>query len=299
MKLDSKLIAVIFVLLVALPMTLAQDVDTEAYDVIQQAIDALGDGYAYSSNVTVSQTFIGEQDGFGTVTSLLATGQVDADGNYHVMQSLQAGESSDTVDESSIFHIQLLSMDDTPYVRFENIAEAYPVILGDLEDGWHSVDELLSMVAEDSAEQLIIHSLTAITLPADLPLTGDMILSVEEQDPITMDGVDIRVFDVETDALQVFIEQNRGIGSLEAQLEMILAGGSFLTESEFVLTYTLWIGADDGLWYGGQSTGHTKLAYRSSGQMDILYDIVTDMQSEFTITQHGTVEAITLPEELD
>lgn len=299
MKHYMTVLGMIVLMTISLSMTVAQDDETEAYAVIQQAIDGLDDGYAYTSEILVSQTFIGEEEGFGTVTTQLTDGQIDADGNYHVLLSLQAGESSDTVDESAIIHIELLSVDGTPYVNFQNIAAAYPSIFGDLQDGWHSVADLQSIFYEDSPEQLVIRNLTAVTLPADLPLTEDMIVSVEEQEPITIDGMAMRVFDVETDALQVFIEQNSGVGSLSEQLTAIIESGDFLEQSEFTLTYTLWIGADDGLLYGGESTGYTNLAYRSSGRMDIPYDIVTDMTTEFTIADHGTVEAITLPEELE
>lgn len=299
MKRHLILLCIMMLTTLSLSITAAQDNETEAYDVIRQAIDALGDGYTYSSDIMVTQTFIGDGDGFGNVTSQSTKGQIDADGNYHIKQSFQAGETSETLEDTPIFHMELLSLVDSLYIYFENVEEAFPTIFEDLEAGWYSVDDLMASFDELSPEQLIIQNLTTVNLPADDLMTDDFILSVEELESTTIDGVDMRVFEVEMDAFQIFIAQNSGTGTFMEQLEAILESGEFLEQSEFTLTYTLWIGADDGLWYGGESTGYTKLAYLSAGQAGPPYDIVTDITSEVTITEHGAVETITLPEALE
>lgn len=292
-----KILGIVVLMLLSLSTVTSQDADTAALDAIQHALDSLADGYAYTIETTITQQYAAEEaDSFGTYVLEVADGRVDSNKNYHVMRSFRGGETEASLDESPTFTMQLLALDSILYVQFENISEIYPTIFSDIDNNWHIMDDLIAPYEDNTAEQLIIKNLTHITLLTDFPLTDNLIQSIEEHEPTTMAGQDVRVLEVEVDARQVFIAQNSG--TLE-QIQMLLEAADFMTKSEFTLTFTLWIGADDGLLYGGESVGYTNLPYFTEEQDGPPYDITIDSMSVFMITAHGTGEAITLPEELE
>ncbi len=297
MRQSLKILSIIVWVFLSVSVTFSQDTDSDAMDMVRGAFEALADGYTYSQEVTTSQQFVGENDRFDSISIQSSDGEVDADKNFYVSLLYRGGETLESIADSPIFTIQHLFLDETYYVDLGNIADAYPTIFSDGKEGWQSVDNLLSTFPEGDVEELVINSLTNITLPAELPLTDSLILSIEEQDSELVDGQSMRVFVAEIDAERVFL--SRLWGSFEEQLIMILEFADVFAKSEFELHYTLWIGEDDGLLYAGESEGYTYIPYLTEQANGQPYDITTDYSSTFTISEHGQTDAIQLPDELD
>ena len=223
-------------------------------------------------------------------------GTVDADANYQLSLSLRAAETEDMIEDMPPLKIELVSVDDVQYINFDSISEMYADAFPDLVEGWQTTEDLLATFEDDTAQQLIIQNLTNITLPSEGPLTDNLIESVIELESEEIDDIEMRVFEIELDALQVLMMQSTG--TLE-QMRELLESTDFILKSEYTLTYTLWIGAEDGLLYQGESEGYTYLPYLTEEQDGPPYDITIEYSSAFTISDHGTVETITLPAEME
>ena len=297
MRQSLKILSILVWLLLSVFISFSQDTESEAYDTVLGAVESLTDGYTYTQKISINQTFISEDDRFDTLAVESVDGEVDADQNFYVERTFRGGESQESLADSPTFTMQLLSLDDTLYLTFENIDLAFGTQFADIEEGWQSLDDLMSIFTEGDMESLVITNLSNITIPTDFPLTNSLILSIEEQEPEIVDGQSMRVFQVEVDAQRIFISQLSG--SLEEQLTTMLESAGLFAKSEFELVYTLWIGADDGLLYGGESEGYTYLPYYTELEDGPPYDITTEYDSSFTIAEHGQTEAIQLPDELD
>jgi hypothetical protein len=98
-------------------------------------------------------------------------------------------------------------------------------------------------------------------------------------------------------ALEVLGDQSQLSG--EKALEELLRNAAFISKIELNLTYRLWIGAEDGQLYQVTGESRTYLPYLTEEQEDGLsYDLETTSGAVFTISQHGAVDEITLPEEV-
>jgi len=294
-----KILIVFAFLLTSISMAFSQDAKSNALDTVLQAMESLATGYVYTAEYSMVQHWTGEDSelDYSTYVTQFAQGEIDADGNYYMTFVFRGSDSPEAIENSPTFEMQLILYDGVQYVSFTNLNQAYPTIFAEMDESWQAVDELISSFGDNSSEQLIIGQLTNITFPTDFPLTDDLITSIEEQESTILDGQTMRVFEVETNARQVFI--NRNMNQIMGELDNLLGIGEFLTQAEFKLIYTLWSGVDDGLLYQGDNIGYTLLPYLTANQQGIPYDIENSFDATFTITQHGTVDAIELPEELD
>lgn len=182
MRQSLKFLGIVVCVLLSVLITVGQDTDSDAMDTVLGAVEALADGYTYTQEVTASQQFVDEDSQYDSITTQSIEGEVDENENFHLRFEIRGGETLESIEDSPIFTMQQLSIDETRYVDFGNITEAYPTVFSEIEEGWHVLDELLATFVEGDTETLIINSLTNITLPADFPLTESLMLSVEEQD---------------------------------------------------------------------------------------------------------------------
>ena len=287
-------VALFILSLLYIPATLGQDDDPR--DVVLQAMAKLADGYHYTLDWSLEQQFIGEDedDSFAIYTTQLFEGDVAASGDYHVTLTVRAGETPETFGDSPTVEVEHLQIGDQLYLNLVDVDEIFGNMIEDIEPGWYRVDDLLAQFEELTPERIILQNLANIVLPAELPLTDDLIVVVREEEPTTVDGTEMRVFTVEVDALQILVNQMPANG-VDSPLE-IMKSIRFLQQSELSLVYTVWIGADDGLLYQGESVWRNFLPYLTEDEPGPPYDMEMVGMSTFAISQHGAIDAIELPE---
>src|SRR5690606_27850688 len=142
-------------------------------------------------------------------------------------------------------YINLL-IEDTPYAEELEI-----------EGGWWRYDDLLAQF--DGIMRAAIESQLSYRLPLTLFLDPQIITDVTELPSEVVDGVEMRVFQLELDALTVLLRQSPGNVELEDVLDQL----NLMAASDVSLNYRLWIGAEDGLIYKGDSEGRTYIPYLS------------------------------------
>ena len=291
-----RLAGLLVLMLLAVYAVLAQDTnDSDARAIVIQAMDNLAAGYRYTLDWNHAQRLIAEDEEISIYNQESSAGDVSVDGDYTVSMTAYAGETPDSIVDTRPFDMQQILIDDEVFINLPNIDSIYEGFF-ETESGWQPYSEMLAQFDENTAQRVAFESLTDIRLPSDFPLTTTMIVSVTEVETETIDGVDMRVFEVEVDALEMLLQQTPGT-PLE-RMEMMLKAADFLAKSELSLTYTLWIGAEDGQLYRGESVSYTFLPYLTEEEPGPPYDLETETSAEFTISQHGKIDEIEIPAEV-
>jgi hypothetical protein len=133
------------------------------------------------------------------------------------------------------------------------------------------------------------------TIPFESAFNDDTILSVKEAESETIGGINMRVFDVELDALRLLVTQQATNGQDIEQL--LTESKDLLAASDLSTVYRLWISAEDGLIYRGKGEYRTFIPYGSSGSdSNLNLDFEGSGVSEFVVSKHGEAVNITPPD---
>ena len=272
-----------------------EDTPLEPRDIVLQAMAKLADGYAYTLEVTIEQHFIGEddKDSIDIYTTQTINGEVTANGDYHLDITIRAGDTLD-FSELPLFEMAHIRVNGELFLNLADIEATFGDMLSGIDPGWHNFNELLAAVGDSLPQKVVVQNLANAPRPTEFPLTDALIVSVKEEASTTIDDINMRVFEVEVDARQVMLEQMPG-NTLDT-VRMLLENMRFLNKSDLSLTYTLWVGAEDSLLYRGESAGRNFLPYLTEDAPGPSYDLDTSSTAAFTISQHGAVDEITLPE---
>lgn len=263
--------------------------------VVLEAVANLAAGYQFSGSSQLQQQFTNEQDTYTAFTHVGIAGKIDAQGNYHTTSATLAAETEDGLIGVPPFDVEQVAVDDVLYLNFLTEDTVYEEQYPAFAPGWHAYTELAAELEDDLIMQQVLQSLVNVATPSKLSLTEDFIVSVTELEPETRDGFDLRVFEVELNALEVFASQGPAL-----DIETLLKSASLIAASEFELTYTLWIGAEDGQLYQVAGTGRSFVPYLTTSYANgPSYDVETTSTIKFTLFQHAAVSDIVLPEEID
>ena len=292
MKLSPRLVGAVALawMLVAVPPMFGQS-DDDARAVVLQAVDDLAAGYQFTGSSTQSQTLTDDANSYEILTNYAVAGTTAANGDYHLTTAITTTQSDAAVETVPPFNMELISVDGVLYVNFQTAGTIYETEYENFTPGWHVFDDLLASI-DDPIQQQILQTIVNVPSPASLQLTDDLIEAVTEGEAETLDGVDVRVFDVTMNALEVF-----GSQSPQMSVDELLKSAGLIAASEFDLTYTLYIGTEDGHLYRVTGAGRSLIPYRSeefAGGPP--YDIEITSAVDFILTQHGAVEAITAPD---
>lgn len=292
-----RLAGLIVLMLIAAYPVLAQDADdSDAQAIVIRAVDNLAEGYQYTLDWNNRQHLTAEAEVVDVFTQQSITGEVTAGDDYSVTVEMAAADTVESVVDSPSITMQQIRVGGELYISLSELDPLYGGFFADVETGWHRYADLLAQFGETTAQRIAFEGLTSVRLPADFPLTDNLILSVTELEPEAIDGIDMRVFEVGVDALQVMISQMPM--TPEERIRMALEAADFFAKSELRLTYTLWIGAEDGQLYRGESAGYTLLPYLTEEEPGPPYDLKTETSAEFTISQHGEIVEIEIPAEV-
>jgi hypothetical protein len=259
--------------------------------VIVQAFENLAGGYHFTAESSLTQLFIAPEEEFKNTTDLSMAGDVASNGDYILSTSRTV--TTPDVSDAPPLDMELVSVDDVLYVNFQTEGTLYEKEYADFAPGWHRYDELSEQLT-DTINGLVLESLVNLQLPSDLLFDDNLIESVTEVESEIVDGVEMRVFDVEMDALGVFAGQSPLTG-LEA-IEELLRNAEFISKTELSLTYRMWIGAEDGQLYQISGESLSFLPYLTEEQDGPPYDLDMTSTLTYSISEHGAVEEIVLPE---
>ncbi len=280
-------------LMFTLPLAAQPD---DPREFVLEAFDRLAElGYQFTHEVLISTTYIRADEQYDNYAILEEQGEVAPNGDYRVVISRAGGESMEEAESSPFFVVEQRQIGDDLYINLMLEGTPYEAQLG-VAGGWWHYDDLIAQF--EGIMQTAIENQLSYRLPLGLFLDADVMTDVTELEPEVMDGMAMRVFAIEMDALLVLLRQSPGASG--NQLRQIFEVASLMAESELQLNYRLWIGADDGLIYRGISEGRTMIPYLSAGMENGPdFDLDTSASVEFNISKHGESVEISAPSARD
>lgn len=288
----------LILLFVALPAA-AQNAPTESSDAEAFVLQAIANlnalpGYHFAYESQNSSVFTeGEEVVISTFTITSVEGDALANGDNFVTISLASNDSMDSAKATPPLHVERTVFNGNSALNFQVEDTVYEQLLP-FEDGWKSY-ESLAEAADAITTQFVLDNVNNTFLPTAFFTDESLIDSVTEIAPEVIDGVNLRVFEVELNSLGLIIErtpQAQELG-LSYRLEGILESVDLLAASDLSASYRLWIGQDDQLIYQGMLQEAFYIPYLSSGYEDeVPYDMTTTTTIELTISQHGTAAEI-------
>lgn len=274
----------LLVLCAALPAA-AQDA-TDARAVVRQAITNLAElpGYHFTYELQSETTFADEEEIITIAIITSAEGDTLANGDNFTAITFATGASLNIAEAMPRLHVERTVFNGNSALNFELEDSVYAPMLP-FDDGWQSYDDLSATVEDDSL-QSFIDNINNLPLPATLFSDAILIRRVTELASETIDGVPMRVFDVEIDAEATLIS-NTPVDQRLSLMEL-LDSLKLIGASELSATSLLWIGADDGQIYRGTFHEVSIIPYLSSGNEDwASYDSTVVNSVNLTLSQHG------------
>ncbi len=251
---------------------------------------------------------LGEADSYAYTVTLDTTNQLtDESGEtfgarqlYEISGAANGADYQDTVeltmvpleaeDEAQTTTLERVQVDETFYARLDALlAEQLGV-----DGGWWAQAELLTSLGEDSVRRYSAEQLALLPTPATLSIDENLIRSIEEAEPEKIDGLAMRVFDVEMKAVEAAMALHQV--ATGDRLASFFENAALLLHSEFSFTYRLYVGAEDGRLYRVESAAYTYLPFLAfGGDSDPDYDITTDDRLTYAISEYDMPVEIEAP----
>jgi hypothetical protein len=296
----SWIFAVMMLSIALVPGIVSAQADDDARKTVLGAVQATNalDGFHLKMKGNY-QSIITQPDGFVTNTYTIQTieGDVGQDGDRQFTRQLQSADTFENAAKADPLVIEQVISDGTTYVNFQTENEAITSMLN-IQAGWWEYDKLVES-SESAVVATLIKQYSQSDIPLDTLFRDEILLTVTELVSEMQNGISLRVFDMELDAVQLALEATLEQNAVaEADQEQVLADKQDLFDaSELTATYRLWIGADDGLVHRGRGDQRTFIPFSTAGgEDDPNFDIDANWTAEFSITQHGEAVAITPPD---
>jgi hypothetical protein len=247
--------------------------------------------YTFTSQLTSHSIYTNEAGESTEVVSLSTLdGNVLANGDRQTTLKQFSGETIVDAFGSRAMIVDQLVIGDETYVNIGNVE--YMEII---EPGWWRYEDLKAQFESVSTGVVVDQALQSAVPHEYLPAV-DYIKTVTEQPGEEVDGVAMRVFDVEVDVMQMRLDEIPGTTEeREAELEK---NADLIEVMAFSSVYRLWLRAEDGLLLQGTVTSHSLLPYLTAGGDDAVvnFDIETTSAGEFEITSYDETVEFTAPE---
>ena len=139
-----------------------------------------------------------------------------------------------------------------------------------------------------SVEQIALNNIFGTPPPPyTLPLRVGTIQEITELDGDTIDGMAVRVFEVELDAMAIMLESMGGLSGLAEAAEALLNPNSVLSLGEFSYSMRLWIGEEDGLLYRADGSSRSYLPYAKADDEAPSFNMETLTSFELNLSEYG------------
>lgn len=271
----------------------AQDDETNARDAVVQAFAQLADAdsYTYEMTFDTSTVLTDEDDAtFGTKQTYDITGEVSG-ADYHDTITLTATPLENEADTQSTT-LERIEFNGVFYVRLDDLLANEL----NVEPGWWTHDALLDTFEENTPRRLSAESLTTLPTPASLAFADDLIVGMSAREEVEIDGVAVRVFDIELNALAMTMAQTSGESAL-AQLAALVQDIELMLAAEYSATAQVSIGVEDGRLYRFESQARTFLPFLEMERGTYPgYNIETNINARYDITGYDVPVEVAAPD---
>jgi hypothetical protein len=288
--------AVMLASVLLLPVIVLAQAEDDARDIVLKAVqDVIAlDGYHIKLKTSTLNTFTQKDGSVITVyAAQVVEGDVAGNGDRYFIRQIHKGDTFENAMKSAPLVVKQIVSGGETYVNFQTADTAYADIL-DFQPGWWVYDELLNSVDSDTTKFVIRGYGQSDTILEHF-FRDDTVISAEELEPQMDNGVKLRVFNVELDALQLLVEQTAF--STDGQEQTLDQNTHLLDASDITLTFRLWIGTEDGLIYRGKGDLRTYIPYATAGNENTpAFDQDSNGTLEFMVSRHGEPVVITPPD---
>ncbi|MEO8611205.1 MAG: hypothetical protein ABI690_25135 [Chloroflexota bacterium] len=280
--------ALIILSITLLPEVAAVRADEDARETVLAAFETINalDGYHLTIKSNNLSKII-QTDGAttNTYTLQIVEGDIGQDGDRRFTRQFQSGDTYENMVKSQPLVMEQVVSDGKNYVNFLTEDTIYADMLN-IEPGWWEYEHLLD-ASENTNITAFIRQFGVTETPLESVFHDNTVLDAHERASQVIDGVTLRVFDVELDAVQLLLEQS-GITDKEQQQTKLTQDEGLLAASEITAKFRLWIGAQDGLLYRGKGEQRSFVPYGTAGtDSDPDYDFDSSGTTEIVISQHG------------
>lgn len=296
LKRISWIFAVVLVGILLLPGLVTAQSDDDSRQIVLDAVQATValNGYHIQSKTSYLTHIVYSDD---TVIDSYTIQKIDGDaaknGDRQFTREIQTAEMFEKTAVMEPLLIEQVVSDGKVYINFHTEGTIYEDIFT-IKPGWWDYDHLIESL-NGSTMSYVVQQYANSTIPFDSAFNVDTILSVKEAESETIDGINMRVFDVELDAVRLLVNQRAADGQDTGPL--LAESKDLLAASDISTTYRLWIGADDSLIYRAKAEYRTFIPYGSSGsESDPKFDYEGSGASEFVVSKHGEAVEITPPD---
>jgi hypothetical protein len=275
-------IGLILVMTLNVGAVMAQDVPADAEAWVQLFADLREAGnYTFERTEYMTQTYTNSEgvDIEYRVIEGLATGEMLSEDTFtqHRESTVTSGSQTAT------YTVEVRQIDEALFVQIDlGGAYAAPVPL----EGWWRAEDLIN-ASPDGTWQVLAQSLIDFTSPLAFVDDPRLILSITEEAPETLNGLDLQVFTIEIDQLTaMFLES---VNSLEEALAMMEQDKEFTAAITMTLSYTVWVNPEDGRIYRLDSTFSQFLPYTLSQPSHFDITVSGEGQTVFTYPEEALV----------
>lgn len=275
-------IGLILVMTLNVGAVMAQDVPADAEAWVQLFADLREAGnYTFERTEYMTQTYTNSEgiDIAYQVIEGLATGEMLSEDTFtqHRESTVTSGSQTAT------YTVEVRQIDEALFVQIDlGGAYAAPVPL----EGWWRAEDLIN-ASPDGTWQVLAQSLIDFTSPLAFVDDPRLILSITEEAPETLNGLDLQVFTIEIDQLTaMFLES---VNSLEEALAMMEQDKEFTAAITMTLSYTVWVNPEDGRIYRLDSTFSQFLPYTLSQPSHFDITVSGEGQTVFTYPEEALV----------
>jgi hypothetical protein len=277
-------------LTLALPAA-AQDDETEAREIIATAYEQLADTrYSYTLTMDTTNSVTDEEGQTSGVRQLYEIEGEAIGADYADTITLTVTPLENEIDVQA-GRISRVRVDDRFYVRLGTLLSQQ---LG-VADVWWQMQDLLDEIGVDNVQSFAAQQLEGIPTPLATTLDDALIRSVTELEPDDIDGVPVRVFEVEMKAIEMMASAVEG--TMADQITAFLENLPLTLQSELSIVYRLSIGTEDGQLYRSESEAYTYLPFIEFGRgNDPDFDIENTGVVVIDIDYTDAPESIDTPE---
>lgn len=268
------------------------------------------DGYHFEmTRVTVSRFIETDATAIASHNWQKITGDVASDGDYLATTLVTGGESAASLLTNPRLQLDQVRIGEEVMLQFQADDPVYAAMVP-LSGGWQTEAALLETLSADStvglAARITVVNAAALTLPHEFDFDSGTVQTVTELEPETLDGIPMRVFAVEMNAVPLMIRSMQRQVVLDQQaalprnardpLHTLLETGALLGSGEFSAGYTLWIGAADGWLYRATGETYSLLPYTRLDVDGPPYDVEYSSTLDLSISRHDEPVTISAPE---
>lgn len=261
---------------------MAQDVPADAEAWVQLFADLREAGnYTFERSEYTTQTYTNSEgvDIAYLVTESLVAGEMLSEDTFtqHRESTVTSGG------ERGTYTVEMRQIDEALFVQID-LGEAYatPVLL----EGWWRAEDLIN-ASPDGTWQVLAQSLIDFTSPLAFVDDPRLILSITEEAPETLNGLDLQVFTIEIDQMTAtFLES---ANSLEEIIAMMQQDKEFMAAVTMTLSYTVWVNPEDGRIYRLDSTFYQLLPYTIIQRSNFDITLTGEYQTVFTYPDEAII----------